>query len=215
MPDPQALDSQRERQLVERIQGGDRAALGPLLEAHQRRVYHVCLRMVGNPDDAAELTQEALLRAIDHIDGFEKSSRFGTWLMRIAMNLCISHHRKARLRVAASLDAARDGRGDGGPPPALKEVMASHREHSPELGVEYREQVARLHAAMDSLDPTLRGILLLRDLQGMDYQQVARALDIPVGTVKSRLFRARLALREALEDRTPRAAGSLDRQNNG
>src|SRR5688572_30745853 len=107
------LSPERERQLTDRAMSGDRAALGDLLSAYHRRVYHVCLRMVGHAEDAADLTQEALLRAIRHIDTFRRGSKFSTWLLRIAMNLCISHHRKGRVRGGVSLEvAARHGGGD-------------------------------------------------------------------------------------------------------
>ena len=203
MAQGQGLSPERERQLVERAQAGDRGALGDLLTAYQRRVYHICLRMVCHADDAAELTQETLLRAVRHVETFRRGSKFSTWLLRIAMNLCISHLRKGRVRSGVSLEvAARQGWAQSDRTAALKDAIASEREPSPAMSVETDEQVRLLHAAIESLEPTLRGVLLLRDLQGMDYQQLADAMSIPVGTVKSRLFRARLALRKALSGLT-------------
>ncbi len=191
------LNLDRERQLVGQVHGGDRGALGELLNAYHKRVYHVCLRMVGKPEDAADLTQEALLRAIRHIDEFKGNSRFGTWLMRIAMNLSISHMRKRRTRGAVSLEHP-VGTGEGAA--ALRTVLSSDREPAPSSGVETREQVTRLTAAIEEIDVDLRSVLVLRDLQGMDYQGIAETLTLPIGTVKSRLFRARLALRQAMDD---------------
>jgi RNA polymerase sigma-70 factor, ECF subfamily len=197
MAQSQALSPQRERQLVEQVQAGDRAALGELLGAYHRRVYHICLRMVGHAEDAADLAQETLLRAVRHVETFQHGSRFSTWLIRIAMNLCISHLRKGRVRAGISLEVA--VRPGPGPQTPLRDAIACGREPPPHIRVETDEQIERLHAALDALDPILRGVLLLRDLQGMDYEQVAQAMSIPVGTVKSRLFRARLALRKAME----------------
>lgn len=190
------LSPERERQLVALVQRGDRGALGELLGAYHKRVYHVCLRMVSGAEDAADLTQEALLRAVKHIDGFRGGSSFSTWLLRIAMNLCISHLRRGKLRGAVSLEHEIGG-GDQSTP--LRNLIASQREPNPAQSVQLDEQIRLLNAALDSLDPPLRSIILLRDLQGMDYQQIAEVLSVPVGTVKSRLFRARLVLRRVLE----------------
>lgn len=212
MAQGQGLSPERERQWVDRAQAGDRGALGDLLDAYSRRVYHVCLRMVHHPDDAADLAQETLLRAVRHIETFRRGSKFSTWLLRIAMNLCISQLRKGRVRGGMSLEVAARSSSSGAPgggagsdqATALKDMIASDREPSPLSSVQTNEQIGLLNAALDSLDPTLRGVLLLRDLQGMDYQQVAEAMSIPVGTVKSRLFRARVALRNAMEERNKR-----------
>lgn len=193
------LSHDREQKILARIQGGDRGALGELLGAYQDRVYHVCLRMLGNGDDAAEATQETLLRAIKHIDGFKRGSLFSTWLLRIAMNFSISQLRKGRLRTTTSLDNPWGSPGEGGGDGSLRDFVVATRELSPLAGVERGEEIGRLNAALDTLDPALRAVLLLRDLQGMDYQQVAEVLAVPVGTIKSRLFRARVALRQALE----------------
>jgi len=192
------ISPERERQLVDQIQSGDRGALGELLGAYNKRVYHVCLRMVRHADDAADLTQEVLLRAVKHIDGFRQGSRFSTWLLRIAMNLCISHMRRGRVRQTVSLETETSGGPENQATP-LRNLIASEREPGPSAGVEREEQIELLHAALETLDAPLRAVILLRDLQGMDYQQIAETLSVPVGTVKSRLFRARLALRKALD----------------
>jgi RNA polymerase sigma-70 factor (ECF subfamily) len=193
------LSVERERQLVELVQSGDRGALGELLGAYHKRVYHLCLRMVTNPDDAAELTQEVLLRAVQHVDGFRGGAKFSTWLLRIAMNLTVSHLRRRKVRSAVSLDLETE-RGDQAAAP-LRSMIASEREPKPTESVEKKEQAVELAAALEVIDPVLRSVLLLRDVQQMDYQQIADVMSLPIGTVKSRLFRARLALRQALEGR--------------
>ena len=199
MEDRSTISPEREQELVAQVQSGDRSALGELLEAHQRRVYHVCLRMVGQPEDAAELTQETLLRAVQHVDSFAGGAKFSTWLIRIAMNQSISHLRKFKLRKSLSLEhqSAAEGAAENGQP--LKDFIPQNHELSPELRVEKDEQLGRLAASLEQIDEPLRAVIVLRDLQGMDYQQIAETLEVPVGTVKSRLFRARLALRMEME----------------
>jgi len=199
MSSPPPFSRERERQLVDQIQRGDLGALGELLGAYQKRVYHVCLRMVSNRDDAAELTQEALLRAVKHVDSFKKNSRFSTWLIRIAMNLSISHLRKYGRRKTISLDMTVGSEHGGDQASSLKDLMANEREQNPQMSVEKDEQVERLLEALDGLEESLRMVIILRDLQGMDYQQIADVIEVPIGTVKSRLFRARLALRQSME----------------
>jgi len=193
------LTPQQESQLVDAAQAGDRKALGQLLQTYQKRIYHLCLRMLSNPDDAADVTQDVLVRAIQHIGGFRQGSKFSTWLYRIAMNTSISHLRRSRVRSALSLESTYSGADDGAQP--LKAKMESNREPGPDESVETEEQVQQLLRAMDALDLQLRSVILLRDLEEMDYQQIADVLNIPLGTVKSRLFRARLALRQLMEGR--------------
>lgn len=194
MGQSQILSAERERQLIDLVRRGDQGALGELLLAYHKRIYHICLRMVSRPEEAADLTQDTLLRAVQHVHDFKADSRIATWLIRIAMNLCISHLRKRKRRQAASIDASADE--DAAP---LRLSLASNRELSPPASVENKEQCRRLALAIESLDVELKSVLLLRDIQDMDYQQIAEALGLPIGTVKSRLFRARLALRTALE----------------
>ena len=112
------------------------------------------------------------------------------------MNLSISHLRKSQVRSAVSLDQQVGGDGQSVP---LGNMVASGREPSPTSGVETKEQVAQLEVAIQRLEVDLRSVLLLRDLQDMDYKSIAEILALPIGTVKSRLFRARLALRQSLE----------------
>jgi len=198
------LTSKRERELIDLVRQGDRGALGELLSAYHKPIYHLCLRMVSAREDAAEVAQEALLKAVQHIDSFKGDSKFSTWLFRIAMNLCISHLRKRKVRRSVSLDApaGRDGHGPpgGGADEAgdLKQQLGDHREPEASDRVQTDEQIDRLRAAIDGLEANLRAVILLRDLREMDYQQIAEVVGVPVGTVKSRLFRARLALRQAL-----------------
>jgi RNA polymerase sigma-70 factor (ECF subfamily) len=184
----------REMQLVEAHRAGDQEALGTLLEAYQRRVYSVCYRMLQNVDDAAELTHDALVKVIEGMGSYDGRARLSTWIISIAMNCCLSHLRKQRLRRHASLDEP--GVGGGTP---IGHKLVGEREPSAAQRVEQDERRAVLLKGLSGLEPQMRAILVLRDLQELEYQQIGEVLDIPVGTVKSRLFRARAALRAETE----------------
>jgi RNA polymerase sigma-70 factor (ECF subfamily) len=196
-----------EDQLVARLRRGDRAALAELLERSQHRLFNVALRMLGQRDDAAEITQDAMLKIVAHIGAFRGDSAVATWMIRIVMNLSIAHLRKRRLRLTASLDApgaaGRDGRDHSDQGSPLRAQLAGTREPGPEASVQQREMVARLHAAVRDLPEEFRAVLVLRDIEEMDYQQIALTLALPAGTVKSRLFRARLALRQKMLESEP------------
>ncbi len=187
-----------EAQLLEQATSGDPAALSRLLQSHQNRLYNVALRMVSNRDDAAEVTQDAMVKIIEHIGSFQGKARVGTWMVRIVMNQCISHLRKRKLRHTTSLDDAPDDQMT-----ALRNQLADPREPDIESGVQTKELLGHLHAAMGQLDESFRAVLVLRDIDELDYDQISDVLEIPVGTVKSRLFRARLALRQAMAKMLP------------
>jgi len=192
------MDPADEQALIQRVHDGDRAALGELLRAHQRRLYNVCFRMVSHPDDAAELTQDVLLKVVEKIDGFRGDARLTTWMTRIAMNASISHLRKRKLRKTVSLNqppAGSDAEAGGS---SLASRLPDERELGPASCVQHHESLDQLQRAIAELDDDQRAVLVLRDVEELDYHQIARTLDLPVGTVKSRLFRARLALREKL-----------------
>lgn len=191
------MDPADEQALIQRVHDGDRAALGDLLRANQRRLYNVCYRMVSHPDDAAELTQDVLLKVVEKIDGFRGDARLTTWMTRIAMNASISHLRKRKLRKTVSLDqTVSENASEGGL--SLASRLTDEREPGPAACVQQGEMLDELQTAIAGLDDDQRAVLVLRDVEELDYHQIAQTLDLPVGTVKSRLFRARLALREKL-----------------
>ncbi len=198
--------------LVRRAVQGDRAALTQLLSDHQQRLYRVALRMVGDHEDATELAQEAMLRIVEHIGSFNGQAAFSTWVTRIVMNLSISHLRKRKLRVTASLDTPANPAQANGQAAPLVQLIEDHREPGPDRRVQQEEMLAQLQTAMDRVDGDLRAVLVLRDIQQMDYAQIAQTLEIPVGTVKSRLFRARLALRRQMYKLGP-PGGEHDHQD--
>lgn len=207
------MPASAEQELLSRVKHGDQAAMASLLQRHQGRLYNVCLRMVSNRDDAAELTQDVMVKIVQHIGEYKGEAALSTWMIRIAMNQSISHLRKRKLRRTVSLDGpgAGNGRapGDDDQATALRRRLADDTEPSPQARVEDRERLDRLRMAIAALDEDFRVVLVLRDIDEMDYQTIAQTLDLPVGTVKSRLFRARLALREQmvqLESEPPRSS---------
>jgi RNA polymerase sigma-70 factor (ECF subfamily) len=189
-----------EQQLVQSVLQGDRGALGRLLDAYQARLYNLVLRMVGNREDAADVAQESMLKIVEHIHDFRGQSSIWTWMARIAMNLAISHLRKRQVRSAVSLEHS-PGPASAAPPDqsaALREQIADHREPSPESSVQRQEMLNYLRIGLQHIEDDFRAVLVLRDIDEMGYEQIAQVLAIPVGTVKSRLFRARLALRHEM-----------------
>ena len=201
--------------LISRVTQGDRAALGDLLEQHRHRFFNVAIRMVGHREDAAEVTQDAMLKIIEGIGTFQGQAAITTWMIRIIMNTAISHLRKGRLRQTVSLDApgAADADRAGG---GIQEQLADHREPTPDQGVQHQELIRCLKDAISRLDTDSHSVLVLRDIDQMDYQQISEVLEIPVGTVKSRLFRARLSLRnQMLEQSTPPPTQAVPRKGMG
>jgi RNA polymerase sigma-70 factor, ECF subfamily len=213
----------RELQLVEIYRTGGPAAheaVGELVHAYQRRIYSICYRMVRHHEDATDLTQDVLVKMIESLGSYNGQSKLSTWVIRVAMNCCLSHMRKQKLRDHKSLDAGsfREGlsrRPTGSPVQsgpsghygqalgmsAFAGGMKSAGEPSPAQSVEQAQRRSTVLEALSSLDLETRAILVLRDVQELDYQQLAEVLEVPIGTVKSRLFRARAALRQAIEAR--------------
>ena len=203
----------RELQLLELHRAGGpgaQAALGELVRGYQRRIYSICLRMVRNRDDASELTQDALIKVIEGLPGYSGQSKLSTWVIRVTMNCCLSHLRKQKLRHHESLDSpARGESGATSSDPAGGHAsgalrmgfsgVSGGREPMPSRRIEQEQDRETLLTALEGLDDEMRAILVLRDLQDLDYQQLSDVLDVPIGTVKSRLFRARAALRHAIE----------------
>jgi RNA polymerase sigma-70 factor (ECF subfamily) len=202
--DTPLLSPLRELELVEEFRRGNSAALAILLRAYQRRMYGICYRMVRREDDARDLTQDCMIKVMEGLPGFDSRARLSTWIIRVTMNCCISHLRKRKLRTHLSLDqpAERQGGADGlgeDSPVGLGHAMLEAGEPGPAGRVEMEETRSIVLHALNRLDPLMRAVIILRDMQDLDYVQIADVLEVPVGTVKSRLFRARTALREMIE----------------
>jgi RNA polymerase sigma-70 factor (ECF subfamily) len=190
--------------MLRRAQTGDRAAYGQVVVLYQDRLYNAVLRLVGDRDEAMELTQEAFTRGLIKINSFRGDASPYTWLFRIAVNLAISQLRKVRRNRVFSLDrpgSRANGNGrydDETQASGLLDRVAQDRSELPPERVENRERDQMVLAALGRLDAEYRAVLVMRDIEGFDYQQMADVLGLPLGTLKSRLFRARLALRDEL-----------------
>ncbi|HYO11558.1 MAG TPA: sigma-70 family RNA polymerase sigma factor [Tepidisphaeraceae bacterium] len=193
-----------ELELVKKAQLGDRGAYGRLVQLYQDRLFNAILRMTGDHDEARDLAQETFTRGLDKIDGFRGDASPYTWLFRIATNLSISRLRKVQRHRTFSLDRPAPGgpvpvnRGDDDQMSALVGRMST-REARPDEQAERRERNQKVLEALGRLDAEYRAVLVMRDIEGFDYQQMADVLGLPLGTLKSRLFRARLALRDELK----------------
>lgn len=194
-------DARREAQWARQARSGDRAAYGLLVVAYQDRIYNAMLRMVGDREEARELTQEAFTRGLAKLDNFRGDSSPFTWLFRIAMNLALTQLRRESRRRVFSLDqpCGKDGAGHGQDQASGLMERSAQAHDSPPEELERREEQEMVLAALGRVDADYRAVLVLRDIEGVDYQQMGQLLELPLGTIKSRLFRARLALRDELK----------------
>lgn len=188
---------EREASLISRTRAGDTAAFAELVRTYQDRVYGLCFRMCRNRSDAEDLAQEAFVRAYNSLDKFDGRARFYTWLFRIAVNVSISERRRsARRPMKLATDLAGSGGHEGGADGTLGHQADDGA--SVEDRAMLNEQTQAVLAALADLDEEQRCIVTLRDMQSLGYDEIAEVMNIPIGTVKSRLHRARLALRRRL-----------------
>ena len=198
--------------LLQRAKAGDRGAYGQIVVLYQDRLYNAVVRLVGDREEARELTQEAFTRGLMKLDSFRGDASPYTWLFRIAVNLAISQLRKVQRPSVFSPDRSSmngngrySGGGGGGDDQASGLIDRVAQQHggagdlAPPERVEQRERDETVLAALGRLDAEYRAVLVMRDIEGFDYQQMADVLGLPLGTLKSRLFRARLALRDELK----------------
>ena len=178
--------------LIRRAQRGDADAFEQLLLEHQKNVYNLCYRMAGNPDDAMDLSQETFLRAWRFLDQYQFASAFSTWLYRLCSNICIDFLRRRRRQQTVPL-TFEDADGEE------QTYAVPDAQPLPEEQVELKLTRETLAAAMAQLLPEHRAVLQLRVVNEMSYEQIADVLDIQIGTVKSRLSRARNQLKKILE----------------
>ena len=184
--------------LVEQFRWGDSAAMEQLILRYQNRIYNVILKICANADDAAELTQETFVKVIENIDEFEGRSGFYTWAFRIAVNLTLNYCKRSVKLGIRSLDAGNDehnrqARG------VLKEFLSDDSSPDPAVVAQNKELCEIAIKSLMRLDESQRAVVVLRDIEGMNYAQIAKVLDVELGTVKSRLSRARSNLRKILE----------------
>lgn len=197
--DPEAGgDADDDLPLIEAARRGDRDAWAALYQRHLPRIMGTCMQMTRDREMAADLAQDTFVKIIRGIDKFDGRARFTTWITTIAMNVCRSKFRSEKLRRHASLDAPSRTRDDKTLP-----EPAQLSEPDGVSGVEANEDRDRVLAALSRLDPDQRAVLILADSQGLSYEHIAGTLGVAVGTVKSRLFRARTALRQQMESPRP------------
>ncbi len=178
-------------ELVTRWRAGDGHAFELLVRRHQRRIFGLLVRMLGDRDEAEDATQDTFLNLHRHGHRFRQESRFSTFVYRVAVNAALNRRRSLGRR-RAHLDALSDEQSTGGSLPASP--------RGPEDAAAGDEVKRRVHRELVALPPALRGPLVLYDLEGLAYSEIAEVLQVAEGTVKSRIHRARLALRERLAD---------------
>jgi RNA polymerase sigma-70 factor (ECF subfamily) len=172
-------------ELVRRYLRGDTAAFGTLVERHGQRVYNLCLRVLGNREDAADASQEAFVSALRKLGSFRGESAFTTWMHRVAVNACYDLLRRQRRQPMLRL-ASDDDHPEAELGPAIED-------HADEVA-----GTADAAAALALVQPDFRVVLVMADVQDMPYEEIAKVLDVPIGTVKSRVHRGRIALAKAM-----------------
>ena len=184
-------------ELVARVQAGDRDAFRELFEKYHRRAFAVSLGVVKNKQDAMDVVQDAFINVHHHIQNFQGSSSFYTWLYRIVMNLSIDHIRRVSRKKGVDYDdtISREGHvaGDGA-------LLPSISDSNPAKTVLRHELSEAIRSALDTLPEYHREVILLREVEGLSYEEMAEVLDVPKGTIMSRLFHARRKMQEQLSE---------------
>ena len=172
-------------ELVRRFLAGDANAFTTLVERHQARIYAVCLRILGNAEDAADATQDTLLSVVRKLDGFRGEAAFTTWVHRIAMNVCFDHLRRSQRQptLQRAIDDELPASELGDPVPDHADAVADER---------------LITAALAEVPEDFRIAIVLADVHDLPYEEIAAVLGLPIGTVKSRVHRGRIALARAL-----------------
>jgi RNA polymerase sigma-70 factor (ECF subfamily) len=183
--------------LVRRCISGDAAAWEEIVQRYHRRIYNICYRFAGSGDDAQDLTQEVFIKMYRTLNSYDVDrGAFMTWVTTVTRNLLVDHFRKTKQeRLTDSLDTTSSGHEDAMP---LSEQIPD-RGPSPDSRVQSREAKETVHEALQKLSPELREAVILRDLQDMDYREIATVLKVPEGTVKSRINRGRAELARLLQ----------------
>jgi len=205
-------EAEEDRGLIARAQQGDKAAFRSLVERHQRRAFAIALALVRDENDARELVQDAFLRVYKGLENFQGGSSFFTWLYRIITNLSIDLIRKPG-RQLVDIDEARFESDDAQEAdfPLLSRVDGA----DPADVVRRREIARRLQVALDALPPYHRGVIVMREIEGLSYEEMATAMGVSKGTIMSRLFHARQKLQKALADCYVEQIGPVPDSENG
>ena len=183
--------------MLKAVVDGDATAYRGLVEKYQGRVYAMVYGMVRNREDAKDIAQDAFVKAFRNLKSFRLESSFYTWLYRIAMNLAIDHTRKQKRQATSGFDEAVGARdGDGG-------IHEIHHQDSPRKALERKQLYAVIMEALDKLPTEQKQIVLLREVEGLSYKEIADVMEIPEGTVMSRLYYARKKLQKLLAANKP------------
>jgi RNA polymerase sigma-70 factor (ECF subfamily) len=190
-------DNQAVNALVRRCVSGDAAAWQEIVQQYHRRIYNICYRFSGSADDAADLAQEVFIKMYRTLSTFDTTrASFMTWVTTVTRNLLVDHFRKGKYdRVTDSLEATAGNQEDG---LTLAEQLED-KGASPEARVRSQETQKLVHEGLRRLSPELREAVILRDLQDLDYKDIAKVLNVPEGTVKSRINRGRTELARLLQ----------------
>lgn len=201
------MEGEAEKTLIAQAKQGDLSAFEALILRHEKIVYNVALRMMGQPEDAKDISQEVFLKVYKSIGAFDERSAFSTWLYRITMNTCIDEMRRRKGKQSYSLEEELEGE-DGG----MQRQIADTGE-TPEESLLRAERKAELLQAMQALSAEHRAAIVLRDIRGLGYDEIAAALGLPLGTVKSRISRARIQLKEEVLKIRERNGGGVRHKN--
>ena len=180
---PHAID-----EIIQRCLEGDQAAWNEIVRLYWRRVFNIAYKFVGRHDQAEDLTQDVFLRLFKSLDTFDRRANFQTWLISVSRNLCIDHYRsvrKERETINRDVDPA--------------DLSPAAPTRSPQAALELQDRVRLLRLALDTLAPTLRTAVMLRDIRELSYQEIADRLGLPEGTVKSRINRGRTELARQIQ----------------
>lgn len=206
------MTREQELAIILRVQHGDVDAFEMLMTAYEKNVFNVALQMTGNREDAQDLTQEAFLKAYNSLSSFRGDSKFSSWLYRIVSNLCLDFKRRQSRRPSSSL-TVEDDEGES------TVLDIADESQSPEALLERKLTREAVRRGLAALPEEQRQILLLREIQGMSYEEIGDAMGLEAGTVKSRIFRARKKLcafllkdgniPDSIASRNPRGSDAL------
>lgn len=185
--DSRQVENEKEKELIARAQQGDRGAFAALVRAHQNEVYTLARRLVGDPHLAADVTQEALIRAWRALPRFRGDAQLSTWLHRITVNTAWTQKKRAKKHAGVPIDQ-------------LTEIAAPEGADHPAVAGELLELRGRLRAALDRLPEGQRQVVVMKDVYGWSHAEISRVMDISVAAAKVRLHRARAKLAKDLEE---------------
>jgi len=194
---PEQSGNARDLDLIARVQAGQQELFYELVKPYERRVFAAAMAILHNESDAEDAAQEAMLKAFAHIKQFRAEARFSTWLIQITVNESLMRKRRERTVIMEPIDNRRDAGTSGEDSEYAPRDFADWRE-IPSEALERKEVRQRLAEALGSLDPKYREVFMMRDMEHLNIQETAEALGITVASVKTRLLRARLMLRDLL-----------------